>query len=318
MVTITQIHESFIYDATIGQPVYTREYYQYIIHLLTTILTRRPDLQINAMVGNDPIYHFANARKTVIIRINYEHTLVRSGGRDSHHGVPGNVRGEDGSYHYLVRIADYERLMTADIVIDYSIPNLINIKTSGCFDEFFPKCVYIAPMLHAIAPMNAMTLKTIQCVTTFVNPDEPRRRRLLLNLARHNIDHVNINTIFDRPSLEALYHKTKVLINIHQTPHHHTFEELRVLPALCSGVIVISEHSPLHTHVPYHRFVIWTTYENILPTLTDVLTNYDGYHGEIFCQEWMDTCARLQQENHESLQRRLDDLLTNDDGLPLP
>ncbi len=72
------------------------------------------------------------------------------------------------------------------------------------------------------------------------------------------------------------------MINIHQTDHHDTFEELRCLPALLCGCIIISEDSPLKEHIPYNKYIIWTTYDRIIETVTDVLNNYEVYWDNIF------------------------------------
>ena len=97
-----------------------------------------------------------------------------------------------------------------------------------------------------------------------------------------NVDHKNINNCFSNEDLKKLYLDTKILINIHQTEHHDTFEELRVLPALLSGVIVISESSPLNNLIPYNDFIIWSSYDNIIETVKKIINNYDDYHNKIF------------------------------------
>ena len=74
------------------------------------------------------------------------------------------------------------------------------------------------------------------------------------------------------------------MINIHQTDSHHTFEELRVLPALQCGVIVISESSPLIELIPYSDYVIWCPYDQIIDKANEVLNNYESFRSEIFDQ----------------------------------
>jgi hypothetical protein len=79
-----------------------------------------------------------------------------------------------------------------------------------------------------------------------------------------------------------LLKNTKILINIHQTPHHDNLEELRCLPALLCGTLVIAEESPLKEYIPYSDYIIWTTYDNMLQTAHDVLINYEMYYNKIF------------------------------------
>ena len=59
-------------------------------------------------------------------------------------------------------------------------------------------------------------------------------------------------------------------------------EELRVLPALTCGVIVIAEESPLKEHIPYNDLIIWTPYDNIIEKIKDVIEHYEEYHSKIF------------------------------------
>lgn len=104
-------------------------------------------------------------------------------------------------------------------------------------------------------------------------------------IKRINIKHTNINNCFDKNSLQKLYKNTKILINIHQTDDNHTFEELRVLPALQCGVIVICEKSPLNWMIPYNDYIIWAEYDNIVNKMIEVAHNYDHYYDLIFCKE---------------------------------
>ena len=75
------------------------------------------------------------------------------------------------------------------------------------------------------------------------------------------------------------------MINIHQTEDNDTFEELRVLPALECGIITICEKSPLSESVPYHDYIIWSSYDDIIQKTIEVLNNYDYYHDLIFVKE---------------------------------
>ena len=74
------------------------------------------------------------------------------------------------------------------------------------------------------------------------------------------------------------------MVNVHQTDHHHTFEELRVLPALLNGVIVISEDVPLKEKIPYSEYIIWVEYDKLSETTLDVYNNYLEYYDKIFKQ----------------------------------
>ena len=73
----------------------------------------------------------------------------------------------------------------------------------------------------------------------------------------------NVTGVYEERGLRRLYGGAEVVVNVRQTDHHDTLEELRVLPALLCGAIVVSEDVPLRSLVPYERFVIWADYERI-------------------------------------------------------
>ena len=120
----------------------------------------------------------------------------------------------------------------------------------------------------------------------------------------------NINNCFTKKKVQDLYRNTKILINIHQTDNHHTFEELRVLPALLNGTLVISEISPLSELVPYSKCIIWTTYNKILSTAKDILARYDEVHKQIFeSVENRKILESLHETNYETLKAKLQTLI---------
>ena len=85
--------------------------------------------------------------------------------------------------------------------------------------------------------------------------------------------------------MKEVYDASAILLNIHQTPHHHTLEEMRILPALMRGVVVISEIVPLAETVPYSSFIVWSSINDLPATITDVLTNYETYFDRFFGPE---------------------------------
>ena len=277
------VQKSYIYtDIDI---YYVNSYIHYIIELLKFIIIENK-LHINIIIGNG-FYNFQNYdinnNKLIRININWEHTLVKKNGRSiMPNCLEGKVLTNTGE-PYLVRIEKYEELNNADIIIDYSIPNMYNIYSSNSYNNFYKKILYISPVLFDYDSQNyEYKQRQINVLTTFINTNEPRRRALLDNIKMANVDHKNINNCFSNEDLKNLYLNTKILINIHQTEHHHTFEELRVLPALLSGIIVISESSPLNNLIPYNDFIIWSSYDNIIETVKNVINNYDDYHNKIF------------------------------------
>jgi hypothetical protein len=53
------------------------------------------------------------------------------------------------------------------------------------------------------------------------------------------------------------------------------------LPAVCCGVIVVCERSPLTEHLPYNEFIVWSDFDAVLETVEEVL-NYDEYYNRIY------------------------------------
>jgi hypothetical protein len=242
-------------------------------------------------------------KKPCKIMINYEHTLVKNGGRS----VPENTQfgkiSYDNDKNYYVRIDKYDNLIECDIIIDYSIPNIINVLSSGLFQKFSEKHIYIAPCIYDTVYISK--LREINVLTTFINTEEPRRKYLLQNLKNTGVNHINIHNCFDKNELQKIYRNTKIIINIHQTNEHDTFEELRVLPALQCGVLVISEKSPLSDSIPYNNLIIWSSYDDILLTLQNVIQNYDIYHNEIFSSNNISIFDKLQKENFDILEKKI-------------
>jgi len=128
------------------------------------------------------------------------------------------------------------------------------------------------------------------------------RAALLAQAQRRGLDLRHVDGIFDTAGLERLYRGSRVLLNVHQTANHHTAEELRILPALQSGMIVVSEDVPLREELPYHAFVIWAAYEDLLDTVASVLANYAAEHARLFGDGRLaQVLARMERDNHEAV-----------------
>ena len=137
----------------------------------------------------------------------------------------------------------------------------------------------------------------VNILTTFINTNESRRKKLLNNIKNKNLSHININNCFDKSKLQNIFKQTKVLINIHQTEDHNTFEELRCLPALQNGVIIVSETPPVKHLIPYNDLIIWCNYDNIVDKTKDVLENYEYYHNKIFTKKNINTLTSMHDVN---------------------
>ena len=295
---VEQVNKSYIYynESTF---MHIRQYYLYCVGLLRKTLAQT-DVAINIIIGNYKI-KFPNKFPTYKIDIQYEHTLVKQGGRDVEEAVIGSVTTTDGT-PYLVRIANFKYYASLDFVVDYSKPNIVNINESGKFERYLKKCTHISPLLYDFKQDYLMKNRSKQIVTTFIDENEQRRKLLMDNLRSANLPYSNETNCFSNKDVETLYTDTKILLNIHQTPHHETFEELRVLPALLCGCIVISEDVPLKEHIPYSKFIIWTNYKSIIEKTKQVSDNYNYYFNKIFITGGLlNIINTMEKENYENI-----------------
>lgn len=296
---------------------YTREYLNYIFSILKTLI-KKHDLSINFVIG-DANRNFNTHNQTILIHINTEHTLVRKGGRgapkDSPFGIVENDKGEN----YLARLKNYKnehpsiKLIDADIVIDYSKPNIYNIQSSGHYNALLNKHIYISPCLYKNIHISNNN-RNRPSLTTFVNINQGinkhiLRRKKILKDACANMDHFNVTGMYSHTDVKKLYQNTKVLINIHQTDHHHTFEELRCLPALQNGALVVAEKSPLNHLIPYNDLIIWADYKDIVTTSKKVLDNYEKYHSAIFTKKNINTLNNLHAINVKTIEDKILELI---------
>jgi hypothetical protein len=265
------------------QESFVHEYYFYISQLIQQICVSEGilfDISLNTL---------AYIPKSMRITINYEHTLVDSKAEPSF--PKGTIpMMSNPSETYTIRLGYHSHHVNSDIVIDYSCPNIKNLESYSIGS----KMVYIAPILYPI--FESLSIRNIDTLTTFIRPDYPRRQKLLNTLGSN---HINRTDCFGKDELFRLYSSTKVLINIHQTDFHHTAEELRILPALACGVIVIAEDSPLKETIPYYESVIWVPYDQIVSKAHEVLENYEAY------RKPLDNLKSLHQDNYDRLRKKI-------------
>ena len=237
----------------------------------------------------------------------YEHSLVLSGGRSLPSGTPfGKVPSiYNSSETYRVRTAICD-MTKYDVVVEYSMANVRNFETSGLFSSsLLSRMVYVPSLEYEYRPWHQE--RSMAPITTFNNMNQPRRKALTERLINRGIHVVNRNKIHGRDEMMALYDSTAILINIHQTPHHHTLEEFRVLPALLRGVVVVCESSPLTDAIPYSPFVVWSSYDGLPSRVLEVMSNYDAYFDRFFGprSELPRTLARMRQAARDGMERRI-------------
>ena len=271
-----------------------REYYLYIAKLIENNCENN---NYNIILGNYSC-DFQNEYPTLKIDIQCEHTLVKKGGRGTESAIEGKVPYNNDIY--LVRIDKLDYLTSLDIIIEYSLPNIENIKLSGFYDNYLKKVIYISPLIYEI---NNLTIENrTKIITMFINQNESRRHQLIKKLLPIT-NYENINNCFSKEDLKKVYKETRILLNIRQTEHHDTFEELRVLPALLKGVIIISEDVPLRDKIPYNEFIIWCNYDEVLNTIKKVEDNYEYYWNSIFNYQFNNVINEMKLNNYNSIKK---------------
>lgn len=211
------------------------------------------------------------------IYLQIEHTLLRPPSKESSTGLQGHLPVPGTNEHYLIRIAELDKLRSADIVFDYSRINVFNIQSLATLCDYMQKTFCISPALY---PLCTTSKDRQGVITLFGNPDISRRRLFLEDLKSHAIASDNIRGVYF--GVDEIYRKAKIVINIRQTDSHETLEELRVLPALRSGAIVICENAPYVEKTAYSQFVIWGSMEEIPKLIMEVEKNYEAVHSRIF------------------------------------
>jgi len=280
--------------------IFIRQYYIYCVELFKQSLSNA-GLEKNFVFGDYNV-DFGDEKAQSRIDIQYEHTLVKPGGRDSAGAVVGNIPIADSRDCYLARVQNYSYLERCDLVIEYSLPNIVNLQESKAFDEYLAKTVYISPFLYDINFRECKRNRHI--ATLFADVHQPRRSTFLERAKRVQLPLQNVKGTYDKTALQRLYREIKILVNVHQTPHHHTFEELRILPALLCGVVIVSEEVPLKQYIPYSKYIVWSSYENLIDTVRSVHTNYEKYYDAIFNDPELHTILVSMRERNISNARQ--------------
>jgi len=274
---------------------YLNEYYHYIIKCFKSALNGL-NIEKNILIGN----FNKTTNQDLKVDANVEHTLVKQGGRSAYDAPTGKIPYDNN--FYLCRVNNLAYLNTLDIIVEYSMPNVKNIRTSGYYPYLLNKLVYISPIIFDINDFKISERN--KTVTMFISTEEHRRKIFLENISEKNIDCVNYQNIYTKEDLMNFYSDVKIMVNIHQTPHHDTFEELRVLGALINGIIIISEDVPLKEEIPYFEYIIWCTYDTVYDTIKDVQQNYESYWAKIFSDgKLKDILLEMEQNNFNNIKK---------------
>jgi hypothetical protein len=178
---------------------------------------------------------------------------------------------------YNCRIIYPKIYQMSDLIIEYNAANNYNMASTGVWGNFMKKVVYVPPLVFPYEPYSH---KRFDMVTTMILLGG-RRGNIIMQLYQNGLNITNFSQNYSLPDLHHIFSHTKILINIHQTPHHHTLEEFRIVPALLRGAIVVSEEIPMKELIPYHSYIIWTNITDLYVTLKHVSDHYSDYFNRI-------------------------------------
>jgi hypothetical protein len=282
-----------------------REYYIYVTELLIESILGLPlSTPATTFVLAIPDYYSYPKTSLKKIAFQVEHTLVKPGGRGAESALLGKTKIPNTEDLYTVRIQDLPELLKNDLIIEYSRPNIKHIRDSKLFDEYLSQVCLITPTLYKVNTLQiSNTDRKINTITLFRDINQPRRKKFLDDLKANQIKFENINNVFE--NLNQIYLNTKILVNIRQTDHHDTLEELRILAALRCGVIVISEDVPLKEYTRYNEFIIWGSLENLPTIIHNVQSNYENYHKAIFTRRFYKRMSSIELCNSMSVTKSL-------------
>lgn len=179
--------------------------------------------------------------------------------------------------------------------MEHSNTNINHISIFKPNDDYLKKTLYLPPFYN---DFNKKEFKRENEFITLHNINE-RREKILKGMVVKNI-----NNIFRKNEIYENYNNYKVLLNIHQTDECLTFEELRCLPALSSGILIISEDVPYKESIPYSKHIIWSSVDKIQEISNDVIKNYDDYR-KIYFNDIEDTFEKLKKITNKTLNKLL-------------
>ena len=182
---------------------------------------------------------------------------------------------------YFLRLElGLDDLRRADVIIEYSVTNLVHIKVSGLYPaSICNKFVYM-PALYFPYETKAKDHRKFTISTCIINV-HGRRKDLLQSFKDKGVEVENHGFNSYEEEMDV-WDNTKILVNVHQASYFKTIEELRLVPALSRGVVIVSETDPRVDLLPYYDYIIFCKYEELASKAIEVSEHYDEYYKKFF------------------------------------
>jgi hypothetical protein len=252
-------------------PEYLKVYYEYCTKIM---------LEANLSPGSRKLYlitvEFTDIipRRDKFVLIQYEHTIVAKNYSPKITEMVSAIRyGEYAGLFQARLLGTQQNYKQAVGIIEYSHSNISHIKNSEFRDLYQGKAVYIAPVFVEFSPTWMFEKGTRGQVTAFGDTKFGRRAKFLAHLRASTINIKNVSGYYD--DFYRLFGENSLLVNIHQTEFHSTLEELRVLPALACGLLVISENSPFQDNLIYRDFIEFAKLDELQALLAGFMDSSD-------------------------------------------
>jgi hypothetical protein len=249
-----------------------KEYYHYILKNIMFFLTNN-DIPYSVNFGCPEI------SKDINLDFQYEHTIIK--------------KDED---KCTCKIHRYYSLIKNNSIFEYSNANINHIKSFKKSDQYLNICHYYPPLLYNVT--NSMD-RVKNCLT--IHSPSPRRDNIHQKINMDYYHQVGIGDIYSKKDIKNVMDNYKLLVNIHQIETNLTLEELRVLPALMTGILIISEDVPYKEHIPYSKHIIFSPYDEIVETIKNVLNNYDFFR-EKYLYNLDDTINEMKNKSDKEME----------------
>lgn len=217
-------------------------------------------------------------RKSLRIVVQPEQTITSSSESDQIFAQSKTIDPANGKPYFVRILGDFDGFAEADFIFEYSATNLAHVLNSDLAPLYRDRAIYIPPLIGF--PDHERTIRSAPTISTmFGGPGVGRRADMLAEMHKRGIHSTNI---FNKIDYKKAFQDVAIMLNYRQFSSFHTLEELRVLPSLVQGCIVVTEDAPLLTNVPYSEFLEVATELQFVDKVQHVAEHYEEVWGRVF------------------------------------